>query len=81
MAACRALGARLARLLSLALGQTPHFFAERLALVEPTKLFRIFHYPPLPASNPDQLWSVGEHTDDGFLTLLLQDSTGGLEGQ
>jgi isopenicillin N synthase-like dioxygenase len=42
----------------------------------PTVLFRIFHYPPQPAG--DDGWGVGEHTDYGLLTLLLQDSAGGL---
>jgi isopenicillin N synthase-like dioxygenase len=43
----------------------------------PTVLFRIFHYPPTP---PDTAaWGVGEHTDYGLLTLLLQDDNGGLQ--
>jgi isopenicillin N synthase-like dioxygenase len=55
---------------------------------DPTTLFRIFHYPPLVDSPPPQnptpqnatpLWSVGEHTDYGLLTLLRQDSIGGLQ--
>jgi isopenicillin N synthase-like dioxygenase len=44
---------------------------------EPTVLFRIFHYPPAPAHGDD--WGVGEHTDYGLLTLLLQDDNGGLQ--
>lgn len=39
-------------------------------------LFRIFNYPP-PAD--PTLWGVGEHTDYGLLTILLQDDAGGLE--
>jgi len=42
---------------------------------EPTLLFRIFHYPP---GDPTS-WGVGEHTDYGLLTILMQDGTGGLE--
>ena len=42
-------------------------------------LFRIFHYPPLPAGvEAEALWSVGEHTDYGLLTILMQDEIGGL---
>ncbi len=41
----------------------------------PTILFRIFHYPP---TQPDA-WGVGEHTDYGLLTLLLQDGNEGLQ--
>ena len=43
---------------------------------EPTLLFRIFRYPPSDASTG---WGVGEHTDYGLLTLLLQDEVGGLQ--
>jgi isopenicillin N synthase-like dioxygenase len=43
----------------------------------PTVLFRIFHYPP--AEPGDDGWGVGEHTDYGLLTLLAQDSNGGLQ--
>ncbi|MBX3159074.1 MAG: isopenicillin N synthase family oxygenase [Deltaproteobacteria bacterium] len=45
---------------------------------DPTVLFRIFHYPPAAS---DDRWGVGEHTDYGVLTLLLQDDAGGLEVQ
>lgn len=54
-------------------------FREHLTR-EPTLLFRIFRYPPLPARAPSaERWGVGEHTDYGLLTLLLQDDVGGLE--
>ena len=43
----------------------------------PTVLLRIFHYPP--AGPGDPAWGVGEHTDYGLLTLLAQDSNGGLQ--
>ena len=45
---------------------------------DPTVLFRIFHYPP-PSPGFAGQWGVAEHTDYGFLTLLAQDDTGGLE--
>jgi isopenicillin N synthase-like dioxygenase len=53
---------------------------------DPTILFRIFHYPPGP-SGPSgrgsgkhvEGWGVGEHTDYGLLTILLQDATAGLQ--
>lgn len=53
----------------------PDYFA-RTWMQDPTLLFRIFHYPP---STDDTRWGVGEHTDYGVLTLLLQDDVGGLE--
>lgn len=45
---------------------------------DPLILFRIFAYPPHPAGDAEH-WGVGEHTDYGLLTLLLQDGAGGLE--
>ena len=55
------------------------FFAADFA--EPTTLFRVFHYPP-----HDERWGadaqgVGEHTDYGYLTILRQDDSGGLQAR
>src|SRR5262245_6020090 len=75
MAALTALGHRLMAGLALSLGLEESYFAERLT-GEPLTLFRIFNYPP-PAD--PSLWGVGEHTDYGLLTILLQDDAGGLE--
>lgn len=44
---------------------------------DPTILFRIFHYPS--TTYGDDSWGVGEHTDYGLLTLLVQDDAGGLQ--
>ena len=54
---------------------TESYFADH-GTAEPLTLFRIFNYPP-PAD--PALWGVGEHTDYGLLTILLQDDAGGLE--
>ena len=79
MAAVTELGHRLMELIALSLELPTDFFARRYTS-DPLVLFRIFHYPALGASQlSDELWSVGEHTDYGLLTLLLQDSSGGLE--
>jgi isopenicillin N synthase-like dioxygenase len=59
---------------SLALGLDEQYFARHY-LQKPTRLFRIFNYPPTPAD----AWGVAEHTDYGLLTLLGQDDAGGLE--
>ena len=75
MAALEALGHRLVAGLALGLGLPESYFAERYT-AEPFVLFRIFNYPV--AREPDQ-WGVGEHTDYGLLTILLQDDAGGLE--
>lgn len=54
-----------------------------------TSAVRLNHYPvgdPVPASERAELAELGEtalgyHTDPGTLTLLLQDSTGGLQAE
>jgi isopenicillin N synthase-like dioxygenase len=75
MAALTGLGHRLMAGLALSLGLDESYFAEH-GMGEPLVLFRIFNYPP-PADAA--LWGVGEHTDYGLLTILLQDDAGGLE--
>ena len=56
-----------------ALGLDPDYFTRHYT-ADPTILFRIFRYPPGETG-----FGVGEHTDYGLLTLLAQDSHGGLE--
>jgi isopenicillin N synthase-like dioxygenase len=75
MAALTVLGHRLMAGLALSLALDESYFADRIT-GEPLTLFRIFNYPP-PAD--PGLWGVGEHTDYGLLTILLQDDSGGLE--
>jgi len=75
MAALTRLGHRLMAGLASSLGLEETYFADRYT-GEPLTLFRIFNYPP--PSDP-ALWGVGEHTDYGLLTILLQDDAGGLE--
>ena len=75
VAALTRLGHRLAAGLALSLGLEESYFADRYT-GEPLTLFRIFNYPP---PRDPALWGVGEHTDYGLLTILLQDDAGGLE--
>ena len=70
------LGSLLLNQIGLALGLENRYFEKRFTS-DPTVLFRIFNYPK--SENPTESWGVGEHTDMGFLTLLLQDSKGGLQ--
>ena len=70
------LGQTLLRGMALGLGLDDDWFAQHLT-ADPVVLFRVFHYPPVPAA--DTSWSVGEHTDYGLLTLLAQDGNNGLE--
>jgi len=71
-----ALGIEVMSAIASALGLDERWFDPWLA--DPTVLFRIFHYPP-PAAEFVGSWGVAEHTDYGFLTLLVQDDSGGLE--
>jgi isopenicillin N synthase-like dioxygenase len=75
MAALTGLCHRLMAGLALSLGLEESYFADRYT-GDPLMLFRIFNYPP-PRDPAD--WGVGEHTDYGLLTVLLQDDAGGLE--
>jgi isopenicillin N synthase-like dioxygenase len=79
MDAMTGLGHALVAGLAESLGLPGAWFAERYT-ADPTVLFRIFRYPPIPEeAGGDPLWSVGEHSDYGLLTILLQDDTGGLQ--
>jgi isopenicillin N synthase-like dioxygenase len=69
-------GQAVLRGVALSLGLDPDYFAAGYT-ASPTILFRVFRYP---AAAPDgDAWGVGEHTDYGLLTLLAQDSAGGLQ--
>lgn len=72
MSALTELGHRLMGGIALGLGLPESYFADH-GTRDPLTLFRIFNYPP-PAS--PELWGVGEHTDYGLLTILLQDDVG-----
>jgi polar amino acid transport system ATP-binding protein len=74
-----ALGHRVMAAIARSLGLADDYFASRYT-GNPLILFRIFQYPsrPVPAGL-DVRDGVGEHTDYGLLTLLRQDTVGGLE--
>ncbi|UQA54994.1 isopenicillin N synthase family dioxygenase [Polyangium aurulentum] len=80
MAAMTGLGHAVMEGIALSLGLRASYFRERLT-ADPTILFRIFNYPPSPTHDAqgEPLWGVGEHTDYGLLTILLQDDAGGLQ--
>jgi len=77
MAAVTTLGHRLMAQIALSLELDADYFAERYT-ADPLILFRLFNYPSRPTPAEVQ-WGVGEHTDYGLLTMLLQDDVGGLE--
>ncbi len=74
------LGQAILRGVALGLRLEPSFFVDHLT-ADPLVLFRIFHYPPAPPTRSvvGDRWGVGEHTDYGLLTLLAQDTNGGLQ--
>ncbi len=83
MRALTALGHTLAGHVATSLDLPADYLDSRYTR-EPTTLFRIFHYPkdPIPSGASDAAaprWGVGEHTDYGLLTILIQDDVGGLE--
>ena len=79
IAAVTALGHRVMAAVARSLDLPAAYFDERYT-ADPLILFRIFVYPSRPApSRLDVRDGVGEHTDYGLLTLLRQDSVGGLQ--
>ena len=79
MAAVTALGHRVMAAIARSLDLPDDYFARRYT-ADPLILFRIFLYPSRPVPEGlDVRDGVGEHTDYGLLTLLRQDSVGGLQ--
>jgi polar amino acid transport system ATP-binding protein len=76
MHALETTGQRVLSLLAEGLQLDTDYFQQRYT-GDPTVLFRIFRYPPDDAARAG--WGVGAHTDYGLLTLLQQDSVGGLQ--
>jgi isopenicillin N synthase-like dioxygenase len=63
---------------ALALDLDPAFFEDKHTGL--TQTMRLLHYPPVDTVSEGQL-GAGAHTDYGTLTVLFQDSAGGLEVQ
>jgi isopenicillin N synthase-like dioxygenase len=72
-----ALARRLTEAIALAFDLDEGWFAPHFR--RPTTWLRLLHYPPLPDPLPPELYGAAPHTDYGFLTILAQDETGGLE--
>jgi isopenicillin N synthase-like dioxygenase len=65
--------------ISLSLGLNEAYFAQAYT-ADPLILFRAFNYPARSQySGTEYPYGVGEHTDYGFLTILKQDMSGGLQ--
>jgi branched-chain amino acid transport system ATP-binding protein len=68
---------RLLQPLALALGLPRDWFAPFFE--QPTTFLRLLHYPPHARDADDDAFGSAPHTDYGFITILCQDSQGGLE--
>jgi len=79
-ASCKTLSMRLLSAIATNLGVTPEHLARGFGEAH-TSFLRLNYYPtyPLDPSEDRRPLGVGEHTDSGALTLLLQDSQPGLE--
>lgn len=73
----QSMSARLLTVLAVSLGQVPEYFDSYLK--DSLSTLRLLHYPPIPKEQKEQELICTPHTDSGILTILHQDSTGGLE--
>lgn len=84
-ASCKALAMRLLAVVAANLGAPPGTLAGGFDEDVHTSFLRLNHYPAAPdggAADPSSRpLGVGEHTDAGALTILLQDDQPGLEVQ
>ncbi len=76
-AAMLACGADLMRAVAVSLELDADFFAASYR--KPLQRTQIVYYPPQPAALGEDQFGVAPHSDFGCITLLWQDSNGGLE--
>ena len=73
----QSLSSTLLALLATSLNKSPETFTNLLE--NSVSTLRLLHYPAIQPPAPQQELNCTPHTDSGLLTLLHQDSTGGLE--
>ncbi|MDU8361090.1 2-oxoglutarate and iron-dependent oxygenase domain-containing protein [Pseudomonas syringae group sp. J309-1] len=73
----QALAQKLLQAITVALGIERDFFDKRF--VAPVSVLRFIHYPPRHTATSAEQQGAGAHTDYGCITLLHQDSAGGLQ--
>ncbi|TQC44690.1 isopenicillin N synthase family oxygenase [Rhodococcus sp. WS4] len=78
-AAMRALAGKLVGAFAISLGLEPDYFAR--LQTNPITIQRLLHYPPQDLNSDGNAIGIGAHTDKGVLTILSQDSVGGLQVQ
>ncbi|RKP58720.1 isopenicillin N synthase family dioxygenase [Pararobbsia silviterrae] len=72
-----ACGADLLRAIACGLGLAPDFFAPRYT--KRMQRTQMVYYPPQPPMSDADQFGVAPHTDYGCITLLWQDTVGGLQ--
>ncbi len=77
VAAMEALGRKLLVAFARALELPGDYFGE--SFEQPTTFLRLLHYPPQPDGSVDNQFGSAPHTDYGAMTMLAQDSAGGLQ--
>jgi isopenicillin N synthase-like dioxygenase len=84
-ASCTTLSMRLLSVIASNLGASPQVLARGFEAGAHTSFRRLNFYPKSASDNagdaPQRSFGVGEHTDAGALTILLQDEQPGLEVQ
>lgn len=77
--AMETLGTRLIEAIAISLGLNDNYFYENHTK-DPHNVLLLVNYPPPNRElKEDEFWGVGEHSDFGFLTILKQDMSGGLQ--
>ncbi|MBT4490101.1 MAG: isopenicillin N synthase family oxygenase [Rhodospirillaceae bacterium] len=77
--AVRDVAMKLLPVFGLAVGEDRDFFLPYFQ--RPSTALRLIHYPPAADDQPTGSYGIHPHTDYGFITILAQDKTGGLEIQ
>lgn len=73
------LGTKLIEGIAISLGLNDNYFYENYTK-DPHNVLLLVNYPPPKRElKEDEFWGVGEHSDFGFLTILKQDMSGGLQ--
>lgn len=75
--ALQGLARRLVGVFETALGADPGALAR--SFEHPTTFLRLLRYPPQDPTGPDDEFGSNPHTDYGFITILAQDASGGLQ--
>ncbi|KAJ6528717.1 Clavaminate synthase-like protein [Mycena vulgaris] len=76
---CHAVQLDILRALAVGFGLPEEYFLK--VHTAPDNQLRLLHYPSVPVDSlhTDKIARIGEHSDFGSITLLLQDDVGGLE--